>query len=229
MKAYVITIRGFDYSESMADRCILSGKRYGVNVEKWDAVPQDMGRSTMEGYGLQWTWPNLEPDSCPYTGLKRFPYATRNIGARIGCALSHYELWNQCLQVQEPIVILEHDAVFVGPMPEVADLPENFSAIMLNNPTGATPKGAWWAQRIAEKGGGIHRKTDVFTDGRPDGLAGNSAYIISQRGSIEGRHAFERYGVWPNDATLCRQLCALYEVFPFVTETRQTKSTSGGY
>jgi GR25 family glycosyltransferase involved in LPS biosynthesis len=227
MKAFVITLRGNDYSEACAQRCIASAARYGVEITKFDAVDKAIAGFSMEQHGLQWTWPNIEPDVCPYTGLKRHVYKTRDHAARVGCAMSHYLLWKECVHTDKPIAILEHDAVFLRGLPEP---PEKFGAIMLNNPDGATPKGRWWKQQLEAKGPGVHPKTVVFEDGRPDGLAGNSAYVISPRAALACMDAYREFGVWPNDATLCRQLVpGLMEVYPFVTEVRQTQSTSGGY
>jgi GR25 family glycosyltransferase involved in LPS biosynthesis len=227
MKAYVITLRGNTYSETCADRCIESAAKFGVTVEKFNAVPKEDALRVMALYALKWTWPMDKPDVCGHTWLKRHLYPTTDHTARIGCSMSHFTLWCECEVRGEPILILEHDAVFINPMPE---LPKEFGAIMLNNPTGATPKGRWWADKIKAKGAGVWPKTYVFDDGRPDGLAGNSAYIISPKAATACADMFYKYGVWPNDATLCRQLVpGLMEVYPFVTEARQTKSTSGGY
>lgn len=227
MKAFVITMLGDDYSEAMAARCIASAALHGIEVEKFEAVTKANARQVMDARGLQWTWPNVEADVCPQTELKRHVYRTADPLARVGCAMSHYLLWEECARAYEPILILEHDAVFLRGLPK---LPEVFGAIMLNNPDGATPKGKWWRDQIAAKGPGVHQKTTVFTDGRPDGLAGNSAYIISDAAARRCQYLYHLLGVWPNDATMCRQLVnGLMEVYPFVTEAHQTKSTTGGY
>ena len=230
MKAYVITIRDHDYSEACADRCIASAAKLGLEVEKFDAIGKHAARALMGARGLEWTWPNVEAQTCSHTGLKQFPYSTKDPNARIGCALSHYELWVGCVESKEPTMILEHDAVFVGEGPVGVKIPEDFGAIMVNNPAGATPRGEWWKTQIKAKGPGVHPKTVVFDDGRPDGLAGNSAYVISPKGAARCVELVHKHGLWPNDATLCRQLVdGLYEVYPFLTEVRQTQSTSGGY
>lgn len=228
MKAYVITIRGHEYSERCADRCIASGAAHGVKVEKFDAVTKANVLKVMETRELQWTWPNVAEDVCDRTGLKRHPYKTAEPLARMGCAMSHLLLWEEAANRFEPTLILEHDAVFLRGLPET--LPEDFGAIMLNNPEGATPRGKWWRQQIEAKGPGIHRKTHVFPDDRPDGLAGNSAYIISRDTAWACAELYRDLGVWPNDATMCRQLVSgLMEAYPFVTEVQQERSTTGGY
>ena len=34
-----------------------------------------------------------------------------------GCFASHYSLWLKCMELDQPIIILEHDAVFVSKIP----------------------------------------------------------------------------------------------------------------
>ena len=40
----------------------------------------------------------------------------------------------------------------------------------------------------------------------PQGLAGNSAYVIKPEGAERMLDLSQRYGMWPNDALMCRQL-----------------------
>jgi hypothetical protein len=42
---------------------------------------------------------------------------TRRPGAQ-GCWLSHFALWQQCVESNKPVVIMEHDALVTGPWPE---------------------------------------------------------------------------------------------------------------
>ena len=37
--------------------------------------------------------------------------------AVMGCFSSHYKLWLYCVETQSPIVVLEHDIEFIGPLP----------------------------------------------------------------------------------------------------------------
>ena len=46
----------------------------------------------------------------------------------------------------------------------------------------------------------------------PQGLAGNSAYIIKPEGAKQMLELVDRYGLWPNDAIMCRQLFPLLGV-----------------
>lgn len=229
MKAFVITLKNNPYSESKADACISSAAGCGVEVEKFYGVDKDHAYSVMHENDLQWTWANnnTKAQTCPVTNLYQFPYTASDIRAKIGCSMSHYLLWKRCIELNDTVLILEHDAVFIHPMPEI-----QFNGIcQINDPAGATRKGSWWSQQMRKRGGeGTFEKTWITSEDErhiPDGLAGNSAYLIKPWAAQELINTFHRLGVWPNDATMCKQLFPyLEEYYPFITKAVQTKSTS---
>lgn len=234
MKAFVITLQGNEYSEQMAKRCIDSAAKFGVIVEKFYGVDKTQAKSVMEREGLKWTWANnnTSPSVCTFTRLQQTPYKDAkgqlaNIDAKIGCSMSHYLLWKKCIELNEPILILEHDAIFICPLPEI-----EFDGIcQINDPLGATYKGNWWHAEMVKRGtGGVHEKMWVRPEKErniPDGLAGNSAYMIKPWAAQELVNKVKEIGVWPNDATICKQLFPyLEEYYPFVTKVHQVRSTS---
>lgn len=221
MKAFVITLSGNEYSRAVTERCLKSAADIGkIEVEKFIAADSVTGPSWMSAYGLRWTWANnnTSPSVCPITGLKQHPYG--KLPAKIGCSMSHYSLWLKCIELNETILVLEHDAVFIRPMPVF-----EFAGIcQINDPAGATPRGKEWSKAIRVTG--VSKKTVLFDD-RPDGLAGNSAYLIRPQAAADLVAAFHRLGVWPNDAIMCRQLFPYLEQYsPFITRVEQTVSTT---
>jgi len=223
MISFVITIEGHEYSEASAKRCIASADRYGIEVKRFAAVSQDQAQRVMREHGLEWTWANNNTSiaHCPKSGLRQHPYG--ELAAKIGCSMSHYLLWQRCVEQNEMALILEHDAVFQNPLPDW-----DFKGIcMINDPKGATHRGDYWSEQMVKRGPGVFNKTRVMSGKRPDGLAGNSAYMIKPWAASELIGLFKRYGVWPNDATMCVQLVPyLQEMFPFVTRVEQTMSTT---
>ena len=181
MRTFVITLLNDEYSERVAKRCIDSAAKFGVDVEKYPAVNKLTSESLMCEFGLKWTWAdnNTRITKCPLTGLRQHPYKGANLQAKIGCSMSHFLLWKKCVELDQPILILEHDTIFVRDFPK--DI--NFKGIcQINNPRNATPKGAWWSDHMKKRGTeGVHEKTWVRKPNErmiPDGLAGNSAYMI---------------------------------------------------
>lgn len=231
MKAFVITLQNNQYSEECAQRCIDSAKQYNVIVDKFYGVSKENAEQVMQSFGLKWTWANnnTEKTICPITGLHQFPYTGANLQSKIGCSMSHFLLWKRCCDLNEPLLILEHDAVFLRPLPDF-----DFKGIcQINDPNGATRKGNWWSKQMVKRGQtGVFEKTWVTTDQErhiPDGLAGNSAYVIKPHAAQELINKVYQLGVWVNDAIMCKQLLPyLEEYYPFITKVVQTQSTSSG-
>ena len=228
MKAFVITLKDHEYSERKAQRCIDSGKNIGkIEVYKSYGVPKNMARRVMESHELKWTWAhnNEAPAICPITRLHQRPYYSANLDAKIGCAMSHYTLWKQCVILDEPILILEHDAVFVREFPEF-----DFKGIcQINDPKGGGKNGSKLSNLMTKRGViGVQPSTPNTTNKMvPDGLAGNSAYVIKPFAAQELIDKYHELGIWPNDATMCIQLFPyLEEYYPFITKVEQEISTS---
>jgi len=223
MKAFVIRLEGHEYSEACADRCIQSAAAVGLHVEPFRAVPREVAGEVLKVLGLRWTWAKLNNahGRCIQTGLLQHPYG--ELQAKIGCSLSHYLLWQKCV-AEGPLLILEHDAVFLRELPDF-----EFNGIcQINDPAGATHRGQDWSDYMRARGPGVFPKTRVMEDpNKPDGLAGNSAYVIKPWAAQELIDAFHRLGVWPNDATMCVQLFPyLQELYPWVTRVEQSESTT---
>ena len=100
--AYIIKIKDHPISEKMAERCAKSCKIIGQKYEFWDAY---------DGTGDEIIKPshhNIVMDLIKVTNH----YTTRS---EIATALSHISLWVECIRLDKPIIILEHDAIMVQP------------------------------------------------------------------------------------------------------------------
>lgn len=105
MKAYVITIESHSLSNQAANRCIESGKRFGIRIEKWKAtVPRDMPISLLIEKGIK------------ISGLHEAYSRINNCAAAFH---SHHTLWEHCYNIGENILIFEHDAVIKNDIPSL--------------------------------------------------------------------------------------------------------------
>lgn len=103
MKSYVITIMVNERSVQVADRCIKSGAKFGIDIEKFGAVtPIANPRALAETFNI------------PTEGFKEVYSRFENC---LSAFLSHYMLWEECLLTNENFLILEHDAVIVDQIP----------------------------------------------------------------------------------------------------------------
>ena len=106
MKMFVITIMENERSVQVADRCVKSGLVFGYKIEKHPA------------YSPQNCDVYKELDKLGYD-KKGFNEVYSRIDNCIAGFLSHHSLWQKCLDLNEPIVIFEHDAVLINDVPNL--------------------------------------------------------------------------------------------------------------
>lgn len=102
MKAYVITIESLPQSVDAAERCIKSGKKYGVDVEVHPAFTPS---KKVDDYLKQYRIPTVN-----------FAESYSRYEKCVAAFCSHHSLWVKATQ-ENDVLILEHDAVFTGPIP----------------------------------------------------------------------------------------------------------------
>ena len=211
MKSYVITLLDHEESTKASDQCIKSSKDVGNEFEiyKFDAITPDRVDKMMISEKIRWNYPWEGQVSDFSTGLTKSAYPTKNQKARIACSLSHYHLWKSCSFDKESYLILEHDSFFINKLDY--QLLENSSKLIIsiNNPRFATRRAVEYIEKIkssvADKYGVV---SSPYIDEMniPQGLPGNSAYMIKPEGAKKMIQLVEEYGLWPNDALMCRQL-----------------------
>lgn len=107
---YIITIKGHELSERLAARCLASCERVGQRAEIFDAF--DGTDDSVRGIKV--------PEQCRgATWLRWIRVVNYELTKpEICCALSHFALWCKCMELNRPIVVLEHDAVMLQPYRE---------------------------------------------------------------------------------------------------------------
>lgn len=217
INAFIITLIDNPESVAAANKCIDSAHQLGENltIEPFPAVTP----ATM--YECKWTWPLRKKHICPITGLLLSAYKNADINKRIACAQSHYMLWKKCIELNEPILILEHDALFVK---EFSYNDFDGGAMSINSPIDATFNSKEYDAALID---GINEVPYVADMSTPQGLPGHSAYIIKPWAAQEVIDKQDQIGWWPNDAIMCRQLFPWLRVCkPYYTVVQNTKSST---
>jgi len=227
MKAFVITLFNDRYSLASAEKTLKTAKQMNddLHIEMVRAVTPDKIKDTTYSYPV-------EGETSVYEGMTLIGYKAKDISKKIACSLSHMNLWNKCVQLNEPIMILEHDAVFIRKFrpSKILNGIEDGDVLMINDPRGATRRGMVYHENIIKNDKGIHLVEGVNTPEEtvPDGLAGNSAYVITPAAAKKAIELQSSIGIWPNDALLCKQLFPekLKSYYPYITRVEQKKSTT---
>lgn len=241
MKAFVITIDGNEVSNTMADRCIksIADTKSDLDVEKFAATtPETISEGMKEVWDekVYWTWPKTKEQESVDVRTRLFKkyYPAKDQMRVIACAVSHARLWKKCVELNEAIMVLEHDAHFTRNFdPETFLRLNTWMAMGINDPRGATRKSGVY-HKMVEEHGGVQQKIPEIDDfslhDLPRGLAGNSAYLIRPRLASSMLERALEIGLWPNDALMCKQLFPSIRVtYPYYTKLQQSAvSTTTG-
>lgn len=238
MKAYIITLQepGKEGPIESAMNCLNSvGNFTNCEPEIFSATtPANLTEGMKEAFGkkVRWTWP-MDEHQNGYdlsTGLFKKCYRAVDQHRVMSCAVSHARLWRKCVELDEPILILEHDAIFIKKFDISIFDGYVWEAIGLNDPSFATRKAKIYCQMIRDKGNLLQQVPNIDGhgfDSIPNGLAGNSAYIIKPVLAKKLLKKVDTLGLWPNDALLCKQLFPKIRVcYPYFTQVQLTMSTT---
>jgi len=179
-----------------------------------------------DGSTFKWTWPTDASQNHidMKTGIYKFAYNALNQDKKVACSISHMRLWDLCATKDKPIIIFESDALVIRKID--ASHFKGHKVVGLNDPRGATRRSNIFHEDMKN---GIHPVPSVNTLGEfePQGLAGHSAYYIEPEGARELLDKVKIYGMWPNDAYMCKELFPwIRVVYPYYTKVIPTVSTT---
>ena len=226
--SFIIRIRGNEASERSANWCWQTAS---ANIEPkfYKAVVPEEVDGMMRFFNIQWNYP-WEGETLDFkSGLTLRAYPTVDPKKRMACFLSHYQLWKGIVKNNKPCLILEHDAMFKSkkPLPVKYILMSPFDIIGINEPFRATRLPQVFHDEVQKGKTEIIRAPQIDHPNIPQGLAGNSAYIIKPAGAQHMIDLVKEYGAWPNDAIMCRQLVPKLGVTKtYYTKTQGLRSTT---
>lgn len=210
IEAHIITMAGNSVSEKGAEACIKSSQKFNndFDIKIFDATVISTVDARMKDFKLKWNYPWEGQIADFKTGLTKSAYKTNDPRARVACAVSHYRLWHACAHGAAAYLVLEHDAIWEAKLDNNITKNDRFEIIGINNPLFATRKSRDYAYAVNQ----YKNKKDIIPcptidkHDIPQGLAGNSAYIIKPTGAKQMLRLVEDHGLWPNDALMCKQL-----------------------
>ena len=105
MKTFVIRIVGHTKSEEQAEKCMNSALLHGYNVEYFSGTTPD----TLYEAEKIWKFDVMEPSRAyNFKGENIHKYFTKK-----SCFMNHVRLWHKCLELNEPIAVIEQDSFCV--------------------------------------------------------------------------------------------------------------------
>lgn len=101
MKTFIIRLEENEHSCTMAQDCYDQAAKFGLQPEFFKAI---------NGHNAEYHYKQ--------TGVVKKGKFKKNRPGVAGCFFSHYYLWQRCIKLDEPIIILEHDGYFIRKLPE---------------------------------------------------------------------------------------------------------------
>ena len=229
MKGYIIGDKENNVSVRAMNTCAgtMSFFKAPFSVEMIQQTsPETLKKDLAAFPGLEWTYP-LNEDWSELNGMQLPGYRAADKKTIFSCTISHARLWLRCVRLNEEVMVLEHDAAFIR---DLTDFPLkwNGGVLGLNDPRGATHSPQKYHAMVSESPG-IHDAPWVKPEEEmPQGLAGNSAYIIKPYFAKMLLEKLKEVGGWPNDALMCKQLFPneLKVIYPYYTRVQGIQSTT---
>jgi len=204
MKAFIIAIEDWALSRRYGQRALNSLRQFGLDAELFDAVTPSTVDETEQVYEVRprqrfVTVHLSDPDKRPFMR---------------SCFMSHYALWQKCIDLGEPLVIAEHDTV----MTRTWDNPD-FSGDVLTLNVLRTKAGRVPDDHFAPTG--IHTYPADFNVGVVDIVAGSERraarlngahfYVIKPEGAAKLSNIAREDGyINPDDMTNDRYVTLQY-------------------
>lgn len=101
--AYIITLEGHPLGESLSQRCQQSCQAAGQPYQIWPAFDGTSGELKVPARFENQNW---------IRWIRQ--YDTELSITEVAAYFSHFSLWTHCVEINMPIIILEHDAIMVN-------------------------------------------------------------------------------------------------------------------
>lgn len=204
MQTKIIVLQNNELSQTVARDCIEQAAKFGISAEVFDAINGFDAAKHLESL-------DIKP-------LGKFKKGRVGI---VGCLLSHYYLWLDCIKDNVPYLILEHDGYFVKPLPEnILDLFEDIIKLDSGNPYKKSyshwlaehenDNPSTWAIDDHEGGGGNHETVAGWN------TTGAYAYIIKPHAAEKIVAWVKEHGFLPTDHLLGTKVITITHYKPTI-------------
>jgi len=230
MIGYIIKHDGNDSVNEAYSNLLSSIKIHApyIEVERYTPSSSDVSMDLMSKE-IRWNYPFIQSEYDFVSGLQKSVYQCRDETKVISCALAHYSIWKKISET-EASYVFEYDSIFTKRLPvDFISNTKKYDIIGINSPFKATRKSNEYHSKVQAESSEIARAPEIDDISIPQGIAGNSAYCMSPLGAQHMLNLVDRYGLWPNDAIMCRQLVpGLFQSKTYYTIVQNVPSTTRG-
>ncbi len=215
MRTKIIVLQNNDLSQTVAQDCIEQARKFGIHAEIFDAINGLDAVGHLESLGIK--------------PLGKFKKGRVGI---VGCLLSHYYLWLDCIKDNVPYLVLEHDGYFIKPLPDnILDLFDDVIKLDSGNPysnsyeswlaTHSNDASSIWTIEDREGGGG-NRETAAGWN-----TMGAYAYIIKPHAADKLVEWVKQNGFLPTDWLIGTKIVSVAHHLPTIARLHPLYAIDG--
>lgn len=190
LKTFIIHIKGNKKSEYVAKLALESCLENGYNASLFEGITPKTLAKWDKKYNLEVIKPSHMYDRQIGLNGTRYTYE-----CKYSNFLNHYTLWDKCIQLNEPIVILEHDVV------AVKEFNEEFDELCVLNLHSGLHQDIFDSILKPDLSEGIHTYTNPYLVYRASNrwqhagmIPGTAAYAITPKGAKRLKYNVKTYG-----------------------------------
>lgn len=194
MKAFVIILQESEHSRKVGQDTIDAANKFGIYPEVHNGV---LGYNSLELFRKY--------------GISRFlTYDLIDNPGHQGCFLSHFEVWMKCVKLNEPVIVLEHDGVFIRELPE--DILEKFDGVLkldlfdVYDPGGIDVYNKQVEESLSKPVEVWHQPARATWHGVGEFIWGGYGYIIKPHAAAALIDFARRIGAAPTDVHIGRNI-----------------------
>ena len=194
IKAFVIILQESEHSRTVGQETIQAARKFGLDPEIHNGV---LGYNSPEVFAKYGITRFLTRDIIDYPGHQ-------------GCFLSHFEVWMKCAKLNEPVIVLEHDGVFIRELPE--DILDRFDGVLKLDPLDVYNKEGVDAYKdkveasLSEPVEVWHQPARGEWHGVGEFIWGGYGYIIKPHAAVALIDFARRFAAAPTDVHIGRNL-----------------------
>jgi len=208
MKTYIIYNEELPYSKKIAQECLNSFSSY----EGWEPeLYRGCSPLTLKIFNTKYKMKTNRKNKIRHDSNK--------FKSKKACFYSHYTLWLKCIELDEPISILEHDTECVLSVNNINF--KDIEGVLQLTTESVLESNTWQGQNfpqdlklLREKGPGIF---PTHSSHKLEGyrcVAGNTGYCISPKAAATIVAECKKFGWHQNDLIMTTKLFPIYYIVP---------------
>jgi hypothetical protein len=175
-------------------------------VESFPATTLNNAKMYVNKYALEWGWPENKEVADMTLGIIKKPYEKRTINDLVCESLTHYRIWDYCVETQESVLVLDNSMRFTKTFDLEEKTIKKYDVIGINNPKYCMEDWRLYLNEIIKNKNDIQMVPSINPVYIPRTIASPKSYIVTPKGAEKLLQNADDNGLWPVNESLSKQV-----------------------